>query len=193
MKFIYYLTIKWYRIISRGRGQQKSVLLDKSVEWVSFSWYLKLLQWIVVLCLSIGICKQVKYYTANNESIDPNSLRCHINFCLLVEWDKHWVSRWYCTSVLITMAQQDIPRAVKEHMLVMQYTRIKLSTKNTENIGWWIAVHGKCLTDSAQVKSCDQTAGRGVYNLLFCIVCPAPKLNRNQCGAWVSLGLSIRC
>ena len=26
---------------------------------------------------------------ANNESIDPNSLRCHIDFCLLVERDKH--------------------------------------------------------------------------------------------------------
>ena len=37
--------------------------------------------------------------TANNKLIDPNSLRRHIDFCLLqvVERDKHWVSRWYLT------------------------------------------------------------------------------------------------
>ena len=43
----------------------------------------------LLLCGEYAAYYMLFLATANNESIDPNSLRRHIDFCLLVERDKH--------------------------------------------------------------------------------------------------------
>ena len=147
--------------------------------------------------VQIIVTYKILRMTANNESIDPNSLRRHIYFCLLVERNKHWVSGWYLIVLYFwphhygtATHPESCKRTYVGHALYQNIIEYKKYRKHR--------VVNSCAMESVwltrhKVKSCDQNAGHGVYNLLFCIVCPAPQVNRNQCGAWVSLGLSIHC
>ena len=123
--------------------------------------------------------------TAKNETIDPNS-RATIKFCLLLEWDKQWVSRmldavpyvlYFCPHHYGTLMHS---QSCERTYLVMQLYQNKIEHKNTE----------KCrVMSSYAMEGVGLTAGtievmwpKLVHSAAYCVVCPAPKVNKN--GVW---------